>query len=208
MILENKLVPSGKAFDEYRNLDVGSFYYVKSEGEESTNSDPDQAAENWVLSAMATITSIHLLDVKPGHRILDIGSGSGYTSALLARLSAPNGKVIALELDSEVINHSKKVITEFCSDVEKNIEFKNVDGSFGFKDFAPYDSIFVGGCVNTLPKEWFDQLKVGGKMVVAVSALSPEKTPIQVLRRISKSNDVSYTIDDIMDVDYEMLNIR
>src|SRR5690606_12766274 len=105
------------------------------------------------------------LDPKPGDRVLDVGSGSGWTTALLAHLVGPKGKVYAVERLPELVkfgrSNAKRVgIT--------NAEFYEAGNVFGLPHHAPYDRILVSATADNLPPELLDQLKPEGKLVIPV----------------------------------------
>ena len=105
------------------------------------------------------------LDPQPGEKILDVGSGSGWTTALLAHLVGAKGWVYAVERIPELV--------EFGQDNAertgvKNASFFQAGDEFGLPEEAPYDRILVSASADQLPQELIDQLKVGGKMVIPV----------------------------------------
>lgn len=112
---------------------------------------------------------LELLDVHEGQKILDIGSGSGWTTALLSHIVGSKGKVIALETIPALSEFGKKNVDKYDF-VKKGIaEFYNLDGSQGFPEQAPYDRILVSAAVKgTVPQALKDQLKIGGKMIIPV----------------------------------------
>jgi len=112
---------------------------------------------------------LELLDPHPEHKILDIGSGSGWTTALLANITGQKGKVIALETIPTLFEFGKGNADKY--DFVKNgvTEFYNLDGSQGFPEQAPYDRILVSAAVGgAIPQALKDQLKIGGKMIIPV----------------------------------------
>jgi len=112
---------------------------------------------------------LELLDPHPEHKILDIGSGSGWTTALLANIIGQKGKVIALETIPTLFEFGKGNADKY--DFVKNgvTEFYNLDGSQGFPEQAPYDRILVSAAVGgAIPQALKDQLKIGGKMIIPV----------------------------------------
>jgi protein-L-isoaspartate(D-aspartate) O-methyltransferase len=105
------------------------------------------------------------LEVEPGNKILDVGSGSGWTSALLARLTGPSGTVYAVELVPELVNFG----SENCQEADiDNVKFYRAGKDYGLPRFAPYDRILVSAAAQQLPKPLLDQLKPTGKMVIPV----------------------------------------
>ena len=86
---------------------------------------------------------LELLDPKRGQKILDVGSGSGWTTALLAYIVGGGGKVIGIERIKELKKFGEKNADKFGF-VKKNIvKFVEVDGSKGFPEEAPFDRILV-----------------------------------------------------------------
>jgi len=105
------------------------------------------------------------LDPQPGDKVLDVGSGSGWTSALLAHIVGAKGRVYAVELVPQLVTFGRKN-TEKAG--IKNAEFFQAGDVFGLPDHAPYDCILVSASARELPHRLIDQLKVGGKLVIPV----------------------------------------
>ncbi len=99
---------------------------------------------------------------------MDVGSGSGWTTALLSYIVGSGGKVIGLERIEELKKIGEKNINKYGY-VEKGIaEFYAADGSIGFPPGAPFDRILVSASTDRVPEELKKQLKIGGKMVIPV----------------------------------------
>ena len=110
------------------------------------------------------------LKPKAGDKILDVGSGSGWTTALLANIAGVRGKVIAIELLPELKEFGEKNASKY-NFVKKGIaEFICADGSKGYEKEAPFDRILCSAAVqqNEVPLAWKKQLKVGGRIVAPV----------------------------------------
>jgi len=110
---------------------------------------------------------LELLEPKPGQNILDIGSGSGWTTALLAEIVGSKGKISGVERISE--------IKEFGDRNIKKYNFSNVkiicgDGSKGLPNEAPFDRILVSAAAFEIPPELKNQLKIGGRLVIPTKA--------------------------------------
>lgn len=105
------------------------------------------------------------LDPQPGEKILDVGSGSGWTTALLSKIIGTKGKIYAVERVSELVKFGE----ENCKKAGvKNVEFFQAGKNFGLPEHAPFDRILVSAAADELPKELIDQLKVGGKLVIPI----------------------------------------
>lgn len=116
---------------------------------------------------------LELLGAERGQNVLDIGSGSGWVTALLCYIVGREGQVTAIERISELSEWGKKNVAKYDGYVkngEKGIaEFYCADGKEGFAEKSPYDRIIVNAFVKEVPEELKKQLKVGGKMVIPVN---------------------------------------
>jgi protein-L-isoaspartate(D-aspartate) O-methyltransferase len=102
------------------------------------------------------------LDVRPGHRILEIGAGTGYNAALLACLTGPAGQVTTVELDSVVAAEAQNALaTAGWGQVTVIVG----DGEYGYAPGAPYDRIIVTAGAWDLPTAWAEQLAPDGLLV-------------------------------------------
>jgi protein-L-isoaspartate(D-aspartate) O-methyltransferase len=112
-----------------------------------------------------------LLDPKAGQNILDVGSGSGWTTALLCYIVGKKGRVTAIERIEALRKIGEKNVAKYGYGKGKNKEivaFYHGDGSEGFKKYAPYDRVLVSAAVQFIPEALKAQLKIGGKMVIPV----------------------------------------
>jgi len=111
---------------------------------------------------------LRLLDVRRGDHVLDVGSGSGWTTALLAHLTGPEGRVLGLEIIPELVTTGSAHLasTGFGWAV---IEQARQD-ALGREEEAPFDRILVSAAARTLPEELVDQLGDGGRLVIPVAS--------------------------------------
>jgi len=113
---------------------------------------------------------LELLEPKKGEKILDIGSGSGWTTALLAEIVGKQGKVIAIDIIPELVEFGKQNVAKYNFIKEGRVEFICVDGSKGYQKEAPYDKILASATASKLPKAWKEQLKIGGRIVTPINS--------------------------------------
>lgn len=106
-----------------------------------------------------------LLAVQPGQRVLDVGSGSGWTTALLAELVGPSGQVFGVEVEPDLVAFGSANI----ADVPNASITAAEPGVLGLPASAPFDRILVSASPLSLPPELVDQLADGGRMVIPVN---------------------------------------
>ncbi len=113
---------------------------------------------------------LELLEPEEGEKILDVGSGSGWTSALLSEIVGEKGKVIAIDIVPELVEFGKKNIGKY-NFIEKGIaEFICADGSKGCEKQAPFDKILASATAARIPDTWKKQLKIGGRIVTPINS--------------------------------------
>lgn len=111
---------------------------------------------------------LELLEPKPGEKILDIGAGSGWATALLAQMVGEKGKIFAIERIPELCEFGKNNVAKYGF-IEKGIvKFIGADGSRGYTSEAPYDKIIAAATADEVPDIWLEELKIGGRLVMPV----------------------------------------
>jgi protein-L-isoaspartate(D-aspartate) O-methyltransferase len=115
-----------------------------------------------------------VIDPKPGQKILEIGTGSGYQAAVLSEII---DTVFTIEIVTELYKSSEKILKELGY---KNVLCKNADGYYGWKKYAPFDAIIVTAAAEYIPPPLIEQLKDGGKMIIPVGSPFLNQTLILV----------------------------
>jgi len=114
-------------------------------------------SQPYIVAAMT-----EALSLAPGHRVLEIGTGTGYQTAILARLC---GSVFTVEIVRELSLEARKALARAGA---RNVRFRMGDGNAGWPDFAPYDRVIVTAAAETMPQTLADQLADSGRMVVPI----------------------------------------
>ena len=102
------------------------------------------------------------LNPKPGMKILEIGTGSGYQTAVLAYLGC---EVYTIELLPELAQSAEKILDELNFN---NVKVRCGNGYEGWREEAPFDAIIVTAAPDRIPEKLIEQLKDGGKMIISV----------------------------------------
>ena len=111
---------------------------------------------------------LELLEPMEGEKVLDIGSGSGWTTALLAELVGEMGKVIGIEIIPELKLFGEKNVAKYDFIQKGIVQIICADGTKGYEKEAPYDKILCSASASKLPEAWKKQLKTGGRIVAPI----------------------------------------
>jgi protein-L-isoaspartate(D-aspartate) O-methyltransferase len=135
-----------------------------------------------------------LLDLQPEDRVLEIGTGLGYHSAILARLAA---RVYSVEIIEPLGREAARRLTQQGYD---NIVTRIGDGSVGWRDHSPYEKILVTAAPELIPTALLFQLKAGGRMVIPAGLAEAQQ-----LMLVEKSRAGSISTKEILPVRFSQL---
>lgn len=138
---------------------------------------------------------LQALDIQSHERGLEIGTGSGYLSWLLASFAS---QVVSLDIHQEFIDQAKARLN---AQRVKNVELVVADGCEGYAQGAPYDFIAVTGAMANVPATLKEQLAVGGRLFIIVG-----KPPIMQALLIERSGDEEYSEQALFETELKYLN--
>lgn len=111
------------------------------------------------------------LDLRPGHRVLEIGTGSGYNAAIMARLTGPDGAVTTVDIDAELVSRARASLAEAGFG---DVDVICADGGFGAPEYAPFDRVIVTAGAWDIAPAWLAQLAPEGRLVLPLSVCGLE----------------------------------
>jgi protein-L-isoaspartate(D-aspartate) O-methyltransferase len=132
---------------------------------------------------------IELLGLSGREKVLEVGTGSGYQTALLAQVA---DRVFSVERVPELTRGAQKIMLELGI---KNVTIMGGDGTLGWRPYAPYDAILVAAASPDVPRPLLEQLAVGGRLVIPIG--DRER---QVLHLITRRDQATYDTTTLGDV--------
>ena len=149
-----------------------AFQYQSYEDQPLPIGEGQTVSQPYIVAAM-----LEHLELRTGDRVLEIGTGSGYQSALLAELVAA---VFSIERQAPLAEGSQKVLQRLGY---KNVHIRVGDGSLGWPEAAPFNAIIVSAAVPQAPRSLLAQLQEGGRVIAPVG--TPEMQELQLIRLIA-----------------------
>lgn len=141
-------------------------------------------SQPFVVAAMTAALALRKSD-----RVLEVGTGCGYQTAILSRLA---GEVYSIEIVADLQAQAKETLAELGV---RNVTFRVGDGHLGWPEAAPFDAILAAAAADDVPPPLLDQLAPGGRMILPVGARSG-----QVLVLVRRTADGAVTIEDLLPV--------
>ena len=125
------------------------------------------------------------LDIAPEHRVLEIGTGSGYQAAVLSLLAKD---VYTIEIVAPLADRARNTLSSLGY---RNVHVRTGNGYLGWPDHAPFDRIMVTAAPDEVPPALVEQLKVGGLMAIPVGTITQE---LRILRRTATGTETLRTL--------------
>jgi len=178
MALIDQLIDRGylktpRIIEAFKKIDRINFVSEDMKYEAEVNAPLPIGYGQTISQPLTVAFMLELLDPRSGNKVLDVGYGSGWTTALLAHIVSEDGKnksgrVYAIERISELAKFGKKHVSKYNFLEEGIVEMKCGDGTKGWEEYVPFDRIQAAASAEKIPQAWKDQLKVGGRLVTPV----------------------------------------
>lgn len=173
-LIQSNYLKTPGIINAFKKIKRQDFLQTGDESEAELN-EPLSIGFGQTISQPLTVAfMLELLQPKTGDKILDVGSGSGWTCALLAEIvSLPaqtgvQGKVYGIERIKELKEFAEKNVEKYNFIKKGIVQIFCSDGYLGLPNFSPFDKIVVAAAAAEIPKELLKQLKVGGRLVMPV----------------------------------------
>jgi len=165
-LIKNGYLKTPEIINAFRKIDRVDFVSKELKSEAAANTPLPIGYEQTISQPLTVAFMLELLEPKEGDKILDVGSGSGWQSSLLAYIVGKEGKVFAIERIPELSEFGRENSQKYNFE---NLEFIAGDGSRGYEKEALYDRIIVAASAfREIPAKLKKQLKIGGRLVVPV----------------------------------------
>jgi protein-L-isoaspartate(D-aspartate) O-methyltransferase len=176
-VLETKVIQ-----DAFKAIDRKDFVHADYEVEAYEDYALPIGFGSTIVKPSTLAFMLELLDIKGGERVLNVGAGSGWSTALIAHMVGARGLVFGIEVVPELVRIGKENLKKYNF---ANAEIRDSLGLIGLIAESPFDRILVSAAVEEVPDELLSELKVGGIMVLPIG---------ETLARIIKK-EKGYTVE-------------
>jgi protein-L-isoaspartate(D-aspartate) O-methyltransferase len=171
----SKFLTDNRVESALRNIPRHEFI-LESELDYAYNNEPLPIMKNQTISQPGVVTRMtEWLDVKDGQKILEIGTGSGWQSAILSYLVG-SGSIYSIERHPELVKFAQENLKKLDID---NVHVILADGSIGYSEESPYDRIIITAACSEIPLPLLDQLKENGLILAPVGDSSQSLVLLQ-----------------------------
>ena len=171
---------------------VPRHFFVPDDAQEYAEGDhPLEIGHGQTISQPYVVAAMtEALQLEGRERVLEVGTGSGYQTAILCELLPLSAKVRTIEIVPDLARRAERTLHELGYD---NVEFRIGDGRLGWPEAAPFDAILVAAAPERVPPPLLEQLAPGGRLVIPVGA-DPEHQELQLWRKLPDSGALVRTV--------------
>ena len=167
-LMEEGILKTPSIIDAFEKVDRKDFVPEELKDKAYLNTPLPIGYGQTISQPLTVAFMLELLQPEKGNRVLEIGSGSGWQTALLAHIVSGEGKVFAAELIPELMAFGRKNVAKYGFIKNKTVEFHSLNATKGMPEEAPFDRIISAASGQELPAAWKEQLKIGGRIVAPV----------------------------------------
>ncbi len=179
-LINKGVLKSQKNINVMRSVDRKDFV-IESEKENAYTDYPLPIPCGQTITRPSQMAFIlEFLDIQKGEKVLEVGSGSGWGTAILAELVGKTGQVWSVEIKPELVEFGIKNLQKYNF---TQVNLLQARSTYGLPEHAPYDKIIISASGDKLEEAFFNQLKIGGKMTI------PTKDKLVLL---TKQNESEY----------------
>lgn len=167
-LIEMNYLKSPNIIKAFKNIKRKDFLRPGDEGLAEVNAPLSIGYEQTISQPLTVAFMLELLQPKSGDKILDVGSGSGWTVALLADIVGQSGKIYGVERINELAEFAWLNVKKYNFINKGTVQIFCSDGYQGLIEFSPFDKIIVAAAAKAIPDKLLDQLRVGGRLVIPI----------------------------------------
>lgn len=179
-LIESGVLKTPEIIEAFQKIDRKDFVPEEYRAEAYANHALPIGYNQTISQPLTVAFMLELLQPQAGDRILEIGSGSGWVTSLLAKIVGPSGKIYALERIPELEKFGRQNTAKYGFIGKKIAEFHAFNAVNGFPEHAPYDKIISAASAAKTPEAWKQQLKIGGTIV------TPIRDSVHKIKKISE----------------------
>lgn len=167
-LIQQNILKTPQIIEAFKAIDRKDFVPEEYKDEAYVDTALPTTKEQTISQPYTVAFMLELLQPKEGNKIMDVGSGSGWQTALLAYIVGPKGKVFGIERIPEVKKMGDENIAKY-NFVKKGIVTNlEMNAGNGIPQEAPFDRIIAGASGESVPDAWKEQLKIGGRIVMPI----------------------------------------
>lgn len=169
-LVDDGYIRSSVVLEAFKAIDRAHFVTEDKRRHVYKNTPLEIGFGQTISQPLIVASLMELLALKPGEKVLDIGTGSGWQAALMAHIvsRAPRGKVVSIERIPALSREARQHIAPYHFIAHRRMKLLEGDGTLGCVPEAPFDKIVATAMTNTIPKAWKEQVRIGGAIVAPV----------------------------------------
>ena len=181
-LISSGYLKTSRLVEAFEKIDRKDFVPEEIKSEAYVNSALLIGHGQTISQPLTVAFMLELLQPEEGNKIMEVGSGSGWQTALLASTVGNKGKVLAVELIPELCAFGKRNVSKYDFIKKGIVKFFCFNAAKGLLEEAPFDRIISAASAEETPKEWKEQLKIGGRLVL------PIKNAVHLLIKKGENN--------------------